>query len=134
MTAVPLFAQLPLHWSAIASTSNSSWTGNPSNVQVLGSAGASGALLTRVVARPRATATANFVQIFHSASGGTIMTLLDGKTMAADTVSSSDAPAEVAFSASETLPWRLAANDILLVGISLAIADGVSFQAEGAHF
>lgn len=129
------FAQTPKTATAVATTASSVDTDTPSNAQLLLTAGADGAILTRLTAIPRATVTASSLVIWVSSDGGTTKRLVDSALMAAFTVATTTAVAVTTFSTySETTPLRLAAGDKLYVGTQVTSSSGIVFRAEYTDF
>lgn len=130
------FAQTPQTATAVATGAAGSITGDtPTNTVLLLTAGADGAILTRLMAIPRATVTASSLCLWLSKDNGTTMRLIDSELMAAQTISTTAAIAETSFANySETAPLRLAAGDRLYVGSQVALASGIVFRAEYTDF
>lgn len=130
------FAQTPQTATAVATGAVANITTDaPTNTVLLLTAGADGAILTRLFAMPRATVTASSLVLFLSKDNGTTMRLIDSELMAAQTVSSTAAIAETNFANySETTPLRLAAGDHLYVGSQVALTSGIVFKAEWTDF
>lgn len=103
---------------------------------LLATAGADGALVTRVTAMPRGTVTPTSLRLFVvKASAPTIYRPVDSELMAAYTNAATTATPETNFSniALES-PLRLEAGDKLYAGIEVALPAGVSFFCEWADF
>lgn len=130
------FAQTPQTATAVATGAVGTITGDaPTNTVELLTAGADGAILTRLTAIPRATVTASSLLVFISKDGGTTKRLIDSELMAAHTVATTTAIPETVFTMySETTPLRLAAGDRLYVGSQVALASGIVFRAEFTDF
>jgi hypothetical protein len=130
------FAQTPQTATAVATGAAGTITGDtPTNTVELLTAGADGAILTRLTAIPRATVTASSLVVFISKDGGTTKRLIDSELMAAFTVATTTAIPETTFSTyTETAPLRLAAGDKLYVGSQVALASGIVFRAEYTDF
>lgn len=130
------FAQTPKHVTAVATSAiGSITTDSPTNTVLLLTAGAEGAILTRLLALPRATVTASGLCLFSSIDSGTTVRLIDSETMAAQTVSTTAGISETSFANySETAPLRLAAGEKLYVGSQVALASGIVFKAEYTDF
>lgn len=130
------FAQSPKTATAVATGAVANITTDaPTNTVLLMTAGADGAILTRLLAIPRATVTASSLCLFLSKDGGTTQRLIDSELMAAQTVSSTAAIAETNFANySESAPLRLEAGDKLYVGSQVAVASGIVFRAEYTDF
>lgn len=130
------FAQTPKHKTAVATGAVGSITSDaPTNTVEILTAGADGAILTRLWAIPRATVTASSLVLFSSLDGGTTKRLIDSELMAAQTVSTTAAIAETQFSNySESAPLRLEAGEKLYVGSQVALASGIVFKAEYTDF
>jgi hypothetical protein len=129
------FAQTPQTATAIATTATASIDTTPTNTQLLLTAGADGAILTRLWAIPRATNTATALYLFLSKDGGTTRVLIDSDLMAAQTVATTTAIAKTSFgNYSETTPFRLAAGDKLYVGAGVTLSNGIVFKAEYTDF
>jgi hypothetical protein len=130
------FAQTPKTASAVVTAASASLDGDtPTNTVLLCTAGADGALLTRLSAIPRATVTASSLLLWISLDGGTTKRLVDSALMAAHTVAATTAIPVTAFSRySEDTPERLQAGASLYVGSAVALAGGIVFTAEYTDF
>lgn len=130
------FAQTPKTASAVVTAASASLDGDtPTNTVLLCTAGADGALLTRLSAIPRATVTASSLLLWVSLDGGTTKRLVDSALMAAHTVAATTAIPVTAFSRySEDAPARLQAGASLYVGSAVALAGGIVFTAEYTDF
>jgi hypothetical protein len=130
------FAQTPKNASAVATGAVGTITGDsPTNTILLLTAGADGAVLTRLSAIPRATVTASSLVLFTSSDTGTTKRLIDSALMAAQTVSSTTAIAATTFATyTEATPLRLQAGEQLYVGSQVALANGIVFKAEFTDF
>lgn len=130
-----VFAQDPKTWSVVATGAVGSLTGDtPTNTQLLATAGPEGAILTKVIAIPRATVTATALYLFISKNVGTTKRLMASKLMSAHTVDATTEIPVVDFGFSETEPFRLEAGDQLFVGIGVASASGVVFTGLTTDF
>ena len=125
------FAQTPKTATAVTVAAVSGLgTDAPTDTVELLTAGADGALVTRLTAIPRATVTASSLVLFLSKAGGTTKRLIDSELMAAHTVAATTAIPETAFgSVSDSAPLRLEAGDKLFVGSQVALASGIVFAA-----
>lgn len=130
------FAQTPMIKTAVATSAVGSITADaPTNTVLLLTAGADGAILTRLSAIPRATVTASSLVLFTSSDTGTTKRLIDSELMAAQTLATTTAIAETFFTTyTETAPLRLAAGEQLYVGSQVALANGIVFRAEYTDF
>jgi hypothetical protein len=131
-TSTAPFAQTPKTATAVATAAVSGLaTDAPTGAVLLTTAGAEGAIVTRLTAMPRATATASSLVLFLSKDGGTTMRLIDSELMAAHTVAATTAIPETAFgNISDSNPLRLEAGDSLYVGSQVALAAGIVFAAQ----
>ena len=128
------FAQTP-KLSAVVVTGADDLTDTPENTVLLETAGADGALLTRLSAMPRATATASSLHLFISQDSGTIKRLVDSALLEAHTIESTTAvPVTVFELINETTPIRLEAGDQLYVGSGVALGGGIVFKSEMTDF
>lgn len=126
------FAQTPRTATAVATAAAGALTtDSPTGVVELLTAGADGAILTRLTAMPRATVTASSLVLYLSSDGGTTKRLIDSALMPAQTISTT---AQIASTTvgnySEIVPLRLGAGDRLYVGSQVALAGGIVFRAE----
>lgn len=101
------------------------------NAVLLYTAGSSGGMVTKLEAIPRATITATQAMIFASVDGGVTLYLKRTILIAAHTVQTTTQIPNNDFGWSESDPLRLAANERLYCAISVALAGGVAFNAEG---
>ena len=128
------FAQTPKTATAVV-TGVAGLTDTPTNTVLLVTAGADGAIVTRLTAIPRATVTASSLVIFISKDAGTTQRLIDSELMAAHTVATTTAIPETVFPFySEAAPLRLEAGDRIYVGSQVALAGGIVFRAEFTNF
>lgn len=109
-------------------------TDSPTNTLLLVTAGADGAILTKLTATPRATNTASDLVLFISKDGGTIKRFIDSALMSSHTQAATTVTPVTAFNYSETTPFRLEAGDELYVGSQVALAGGIVFRAEFTDF
>lgn len=131
MTFTAPFAQTPKTAAAVVTAAAAVADDNPTNTVELLTAGANGALVTRLAAMPRATCTASSLVLFLQKSGQTTKRLIDSELMAAHTVATTTAIPETAFSnVSDSTPLRLEAGDKLFVGSQVALAAGIVFAAQ----
>jgi len=105
----------------------------PSNTVKIFTAGANGALLTRLSALPRSTAAANSLYAWVSSDTGTTKRLIKAKLVASDTVSTTDIPTEIDFGYSLSAPLLLKAGEEVYVGqgVSDPATNGWVWRAEG---
>lgn len=128
------FAQTP-KLSAVVVTGADNLTDTPANTVLIETAGTDGALLTRLSAMPRATATASSLHLFVSQDSGTTKRLIDSALMAAHTVASTTAVPVTLFELiTESTPIRLEAGDELYVGSGVALGGGIVFKSEMTDF
>lgn len=125
------FAQTPKTATAVVSAAATVADDNPTNTVELLTAGADGALVTRLAAMPRATVTASSLLLFLQKSGQTTKRLIDSELMSAHTVAATTAIPETVFAnVSDSTPMRLEAGDKLFVGSLVALAAGIVFAAQ----
>lgn len=125
------FAQTPKTATAVVSAAATVADDNPTNTVELLTAGADGALVTRLAAMPRATVTASSLLLFLQKSGQTTKRLIDSELMSAHTVATTTAIPETAFgNVTDSTPLRLEAGDKLFVGSLVALAAGIVFAAQ----
>lgn len=117
---------------SIADTSNS-----VNGATLLMTAGAEGAILTKIQMLPRSTisATTGFLFLRRAGAASSERMLFDSVLLPAVSVSASTNATKTAFSGvSESTPMRLAAGDELHVGISVAASTGITAYAEYTDF
>jgi hypothetical protein len=125
------FAQTPKTAAVVVTAAATVDSDTPSNTVELLTAGADGALVTRLAAMPRATVTASSLLLFLQKSGQTTKRLIDSELMSAHTVAATTAIPETVFaSVSDSTPMRLEAGDKLFVGSQVALAAGIVFAAQ----
>lgn len=126
------FAQTPKTGTAVATAAvGGIGTDTVTGTVLLATAGAEGAIVTRLSAIPRATVTASSLVLFLSKDNGVTQRLIDSELMAAYTLATTTAVPETAFgNVSESTPLRLEAGDQLYVGSQVALAAGIVFKAE----
>ena len=130
------FAQTPKNTTAVVTAAAGTITGDaPTGTVLLCTAGADGAILTRLSAIPRATVTASSLLLYTSSDSGTTKRLIDSVLMPAQTVATTTAITSTSFATyTETAPLRLAAGESLYVGSQVALASGIVFKAEYTDF
>lgn len=109
----------------------------PSGAVKLVTAGANGAIVTKLTCTSRVTNTqlVGFLFIRRAADAATALVLIDNILVAANTLSATSKSVTYTFTnVSESLPIRLGAGDELHVGISVATVGGVTFYAEHSDF
>lgn len=111
------FGQTPKAIKAKVTTAHTTLEG-ATNTVLAYTAGTEGGIVTRLTFSPIETVTAGVAYAYRSPDGSTFH-LIEAQAVAADTVSTTDAPTKVSFSPTETLPWRLEAGDRLYVAFSL---------------
>lgn len=124
------FAQTPKTATAVCTAAATVTNDAPTNTVLLLTAGAEGAILTKLTAMPRATVTASDLVVFLSKDGGTTKRMIDSKLMSAYTMAATTATPVTAFDYSESAPLRLEAGDEIYVGSQVALASGIVFRAE----
>lgn len=139
-----VFAQMP-KTAQVAVTTAIALTGTDSlatdtcaNTSLLMTAGADGAIVTRLALQPRGTVSACNAYLFvrRAGDGANIRRLIDSAAIAAKTASTTTPPTvqTMSITVNETTPLRLGAGDELHVGLSVAQSVGVSFFAEYTDF
>jgi hypothetical protein len=129
------FAQTPKTASCVVTTASADLATTPTETVKLLTAGADGALLTRLSAIPRATVGASSLLLWVSLDSGTTKSLIDSALMSAHTVAATTAIPVTAFSRySEDTPERLQAGAELYVGSAVTLAGGIVFTAEYTDF
>lgn len=113
-------------------TANTTFTTSPTNTGLLVTAGANGARLTRLIAVPLETVTANFLQAYRSIDGGTLKYLAASATGGSDTVSGTDGATVVDFGFTEDNPMILQANERIYV--ATGITKAYNFIAEYSDY
>jgi hypothetical protein len=113
---------------AVCTAAKTTYNDSTNAVKLL-TPGASGSLLYSLRAIPRATVTATQLQLFRSPDNGTTMYLLTTALMAAYTMAQTTQALPTSFEYTETTPLRVAAGDTLWVGIGVALASGIVFDA-----
>jgi len=130
-TFTAAFAQTPKTASAVVTGVATVTSDSPANTVLLVTAGANGAIVTRLWAIPRATVTASSLIIWISSDAGTTQRIKDSVTMAAQTVATTTAITNTQFTSyTESTPLRLAAGDRIYVGSQVALGSGIVFSAE----
>lgn len=127
------FAQTPKTLAAVATAALGGLTTNTvTGAVLLATAGADGAIVSKLTAIPRDTVTASSLMLFLVKSATpTIYLPIDSELMAAYTAAATTATPETAFTnISPDSPMRLEAGDKLYVGSKVALASGIVFYAE----
>ncbi|MCM8738277.1 hypothetical protein M5E06_29555 [Azospirillum sp. A1-3] len=140
-----IFPQLSFGVSAVVTGANTTLSDTPDanavELVLPATVETDGAQLVALWALPRATCSATVLYLYRSLDGGTTKRLIATAAVAADTVSTTDAPAEVVFklkgaSISESNPLYLppgsgVGKTRLYVGASVALAAGWAISGDG---
>lgn len=124
------FAQTQKTLTAVLTAASVVTTDAATNTVLCATAGADGALVTKVSLMPRATITATAAYLFVSKYNGTTLRLIDSVLIPAYTMAATTATPVTLFSMSQDAPLRLEANDNLYVSIGVALAGGVVAKCE----
>ena len=125
------FAQTPKTATAVVTLADSITDDTPANTELLETAGADGAIFTKLTAMPRATVTAAGLHLFISQDSGATKRLVSSALMEAHPPATTTAiPVTVFAEITETTPIRLEAGDELYVGSGVALAGGIVFASE----
>ncbi len=131
------FAQTPKTGTAVvtAAVANAT-TDAPTGAVLLATAGADGAIVTRITAMPRTTISSTGLMLFLVKSASpSVYRLIDSEQMATYAEATSAATPETTFpNFSESTPLRLEAGDMLYVASKIAAASGIVFKAEWTDF
>ena len=134
-TFTAAFAQTPKIETVVVTAAGTSTDDSPSNTGLLVTAGADGALVTRISAIPRATVAANRLNLFLSGDGGSTKRLFSSVLMAAHTVANNTQTPQTDFTdITETAPLRLEASERIYVNMQVALSGGVVFVVEFTDF
>ena len=116
----------------ISAAAGSVNTSSPTGLGLLVTAGANGALVTKITAIPRATVTAASLLLFLvKGAQPTIYHLIDSEVMPPYTFAATTAIPETVFNnISDETPLRLEAGDVLYVGSQVALTAGIVFSAQ----
>ena len=135
ITNTAAFAQTSKTGSAVATAASGITSDTPTNTILIATAGADGAILTKLTAMPRATVTASGLYLFISQDSGTTKRVVDSALMAAYTYAATTYNEPTVFDAiAEATPIRLEAGDELYVSSAVALASGIVFNAEWTDF
>lgn len=107
-------------------------TTTPSNTVLVVTAGTNGGRLTRLIAVPQESVTANNVQAYRSTNSGTSKWFFASVTGGSDTVSATDGPTVLDFGYSEDNPLILAGGEQIYC--ATGIAKSYNFIAEWADY
>lgn len=116
--------------NAVCTAAKTTYNDATNAVQLLVANVTNGSILYGLKAIPRATVTATQLQLFRSPDGGVTLYMINTSGMAAYTMAQTTQAAQTDFGYTETNPLRLAAGDSLYVGIGVALAGGVVFDAQ----
>lgn len=128
------FAQTQKTLTAVLTAASVITTDAATNTVLCATAGADGALVTKVSLIPRATITATAAYLFVSKDSGTTLRLIDSCLMPAYTMAATTATPVTLFSMSQDAPLRLEASDKLYVSIGVALASGVVAKCEWTDY
>ncbi len=136
-TPTAAFAQTPKTGTAVAVAALSGLsTDTVSGAVLLVTAGAEGAIVTKVTAMPRATVTVTSLALFLvKASAPTVYRIIDSELLPTYAASTSTAIPETVFNnITEQKPLRLEAGDKIYAGSQAAVSSGVIFYAEWTDY
>ena len=131
------FAQTPKTLAVAVTTAlGGLTTSTVTGASLVATAGADGAVVTKMTAMPRSTVAATALDLFIVKAGApTVYLLIDSELMAAYTSATTTATPETTFgNISLDTPLRLEAGDKLYVGTEVALAAGIVFYAEWMDF
>ena len=128
------FAQTQKTLTAVLTAASVITTDAATNTVLCATAGAEGALVTKVSLMPRATITATAAYLFVSKDNGTTLRLIDSVLIPAYTMVATTATPVTLFSMSQDAPLRLEASDKLYVSIGVALASGVVAKCEWTDY
>ena len=135
ITNTAAFAQTTKTGSVVATAASSINTDTPSEAVLIGTAGADGAILTKLSAIPRATVGDALLYLYISKDSGTTKRVVDSVLLASRTVSSTVVNEPVIFERiTESTPIRLEAGDVMYVSSAVALSSGIAFSAEWTDF
>lgn len=133
----PPYAQTPKTSIAVATAAlGGIGTDTVTGAVLVATAGADGAVVTKLTAIPRATVTASSLVLFLvKAATPTVYSMIDSELMGAYTLAATTAIPETTFAnISDSSPIRLEAGDKLYVGSQVALAAGIIFKSEWMDF
>lgn len=131
------FAQTPKTLAvAVTAALGGLTTSTVTGASLVATAGADGAVVTKLTAMPRGTVAATALDLFIVKAGApTVYLPIDSELMAAYTSATTTATPETTFgNISLDTPLRLEAGDKLYVGTEVALAAGIVFYAEWMDF
>ena len=131
------FAQTPKTLAVAVTTAlGGLTTSTVTGASLVATAGADGAVVTKMTAMPRSTVAATALDLFIVKAGApTVYLPIDSELMAAYTSATTTATPETTFgNISLDTPLRLEAGDKLYVGTEVALAAGIVFYAEWMDF
>ena len=131
------FAQTPKTLAVAVTTAlGGLTTSTGTGASLVATAGADGAVVTKMTAMPRSTVAATALDLFIVKAGApTVYLLIDSELMAAYTSATTTATPETTFgNISLDTPLRLEAGDKLYVGTEVVLAAGIVFYAEWMDF
>lgn len=131
------FAQTPKTLAVAVTTAlGGLTTSTVTGASLVATAGADGAVVTKMTAMPRSTVAATALDLFIVKAGApTVYLLIDSELMAAYTSATTTATPETTFgNISLDTPLRLEAGDKLYVGTEVVLAAGIVFYAEWMDF
>lgn len=124
--------QTPKSGFATVTTANTTFTTSPTNTALLVTFGANGGRLTRLIAVPQETVTANALQFYRSIDAGMTKYLGGMATGGSDTVSGTDGSTSVDFGYSDSSPLIGQAGERIYV--ATGITKNYVFIAEWADY
>lgn len=106
-------------------------TPTAASLKLVATAGADGGYLAKISAFPLATVTATGLVAYSSKDSGVTFQVISSESMLAFTDAATAKTVETVFSGfSPEAPKRLEANEKVYVGIRVALAGGIQFEAE----
>lgn len=116
---------------AVVTAAKSTYADNVNAVRLLPSASVpNGALVKRLFAIPRATVSANQLQVYRSPDMGSTLGYADSALMAAYTMSATTATPKTDFGYSDAAPLRVKAGEELWCASAVALSAGIVFVVE----
>lgn len=131
VTDTPVFGQTQKNHTVVITTLYDDIADDtPTNTQALVTAGTNGAIVTKITAMPRGTVTATELNLFFTPDGA-VFRLMDSLLVAAYTFSTTTLTPKNTFALpTEDKPIRLQAGELIHVGMSVSLTEGMVFYAE----
>jgi hypothetical protein len=126
--------QTPRTATCVLTNASTDMDDAPTTTELLVTAGANGARVTKITAVPRATVTATRLDLWLSKDAGVTKRLIETALMSAHTVANTTEIPTTDFGFSDDLPLVLEASDRVYASTAVSLTAGIVVAAQSADY